>query len=72
MFDTAIPDYNVVKATPFKQDIIERTGGCFAPNTVSNSIASHLDWAREDYPWGRTGRRLGRSNQETGRLIISS
>ena len=25
---------------------------------------SHLDWAREDYPWGRTGQGTGRSNSK--------
>lgn len=61
MFDTKYSDYNVVKATPFKRDIVkELAEACHKHGIKLHFYYSHLDWAREDYPWGRTGRGTGR------------
>ncbi|WP_303014159.1 alpha-L-fucosidase [uncultured Bacteroides sp.] len=63
MFDTRYSDYNVVKATPFKRDIVkELAAACAKYGIKLHFYYSHLDWTREDYPWGRTGRGTGRPN----------
>lgn len=61
MFDTKYSDFNVVKATPFKRDIVkELADACHKYGIKLHFYYSHLDWTREDYPWGRTGRGTGR------------
>lgn len=61
MFDTQYSDYNIVKATPFKRDILkELAHECDKQGIKLHLYYSHLDWYREDYPWGRTGRGTGR------------
>lgn len=65
MFDTKYSDYNVVDATPFKRDVLkELADECHKQGIRLHLYYSHLDWYREDYPWGRTGRGTGRSNPE--------
>jgi alpha-L-fucosidase len=61
MFDTKQSDYNIVKATPFKRDVLkELADECHKQGIKLHFYYSHLDWYRDDYPVGRTGRRLGR------------
>ena len=61
MFDTKYSGYNVVDATPFKRDILkELADECHKQGIRLHLYYSHLDWYREDYPWGRTGRGTGR------------
>ena len=61
MFDTKYSDYNIVDATPFKRDILkELADECHKQGIRLHLYYSHLDWYREDYPWGRTGRGTGR------------
>ena len=61
MFQTQYSDYNVVDATPFKRDILkELADECHKQGIRLHLYYSHLDWYREDYPWGRTGRGTGR------------
>lgn len=61
MFHTKYSDYNVVDATPFKRDILkELADECHKQGIRLHLYYSHLDWYREDYPWGRTGRGTGR------------
>ena len=63
MFDTQFSDYNIVKATPFGRDIVkELADECARQGIKLHFYYSHLDWTREDYPWGRTGRGTGRPN----------
>ena len=63
MFHTRYSDYNIVDATPFKRDILkELADECHKQGIRLHFYYSHLDWYREDYPWGRTGRGTGRSN----------
>ena len=61
MWDTEQYDYNIVDATPFKRDIIrELADECQRQGIRLHFYYSHLDWAREDYPVGRTGTKCGK------------
>lgn len=63
MFDTQYSDFNVVKASPFGRDVVrELSEACERHGIKLHLYYSHLDWMRNDYPWGRTGRGTGRSN----------
>ena len=61
MFDTAASDYDIMDATPFKRDIIgELAQACHEEGIALHFYYSLLDWTREDYPQGNTGRHSGR------------
>lgn len=62
MWDTQFSDYNIVKATPFKRDVLkELADACHKHGIKLHLYYSHLDWDRDDYyPLGRTGRGTGR------------
>lgn len=61
MFKTKYSKYNIVDGTPFKRDILkELADECHRQGIALHLYYSHLDWYREDYPWGRTGRGTGR------------
>ena len=62
MFDTKASDYNIMKATPFKRDILkELSEACAEEGLKLNFYYSHLDWGRNDYyPLGNTGHAAGR------------
>ena len=63
MFHTKYSDYNIVDATPFKRDIVkELADECHKQGIRLHFYYSHIDWHREDAPWGRTGRGTGRPN----------
>jgi alpha-L-fucosidase len=65
MFETQQSDYNVVAATPFKRDIIkELAQECQRQGLRIHFYYSHLDWFREDYPIGCTGKGTGRPHPE--------
>ena len=65
MFDTKYSNYNIVDATPFKRDILkELADECHKQGIRLHLYYSHLDWYREDYPWGRTGRGTGRPDSK--------
>ena len=65
MFDSQYSNYNIVKSTPFNRDIVkELTDECHKQNIKVHFYYSHLDWGRDDYPLGRTGRNTGRKLQE--------
>ncbi|WP_072544659.1 alpha-L-fucosidase [Mediterranea massiliensis] len=65
MFDTKYSDYNVVDAAPFKRDVLkELADECHKQGIRLHLYYSHLDWYREDYPWGRTGRGTGRPDSK--------
>ena len=58
MFHTKYSD-----ATPFKRDIVkELADECHKQGIGIHFYYSHIDWWREDAPWGRTGRGTGRPN----------
>ncbi len=64
MWNTQYSDYNIVKATPFQRDILkELAEECKKQGIKLHFYYSHLDWDREDYPIGRTGRGTGRSGK---------
>lgn len=59
MWDTEQSDYNVVDATPWGRDVIkELADECHKQGVRLHFYYSHLDWARDEYPMGRTGRRV--------------
>ena len=61
MFDTEVSDYDIVDATPFKRDIIKDLAEeCQKQGIKLHFYYSHLDWKREDYPVGGTGKGTGR------------
>ena len=65
MFKTKYSPYNIVDATPFARDVVkELADECHRQGIKIHFYYSHLDWYRNDYPWGRTGRGTGRSNPE--------
>lgn len=66
LWDTKQSDYNIVKATPFRRDVLaELRDECRRQGLAFHIYYSILDWAREDYtPLGRTGHGTGR--QQTG------
>lgn len=61
MWHTSQSDYNIVDATPFKRDILkEFADECHRQGLRLHLYYSHIDWTRDDYPWGRTGRTTGK------------
>lgn len=61
MWDTEQSDYNIVDATPFGRDIIrELAAECHRQGIKLHFYYSHIDWTRDDYPAGRTGRHTGK------------
>lgn len=63
MFHTAASDYNIVDATPFGRDVLrELADACARHGLKLHLYYSHLDWRRDDYPQGRTGRLTGRDS----------
>lgn len=63
MFDSEYTDYTIVKASPFKRDIVkELTDECHKQGINVHFYYSLLDWYRDDYyPLGRTGLGTGRT-----------
>lgn len=61
MWDTEQSPYNIVDATPFKRDVIkELAEECHKQGIKLHIYYSHIDWTRNDYPAGRTGRKTGK------------
>lgn len=61
MWDTEQSPYNIVDATPFKRDVIkELADECHKQGIKLHFYYSHIDWTRDDYPAGRTGRQTGK------------
>ena len=61
MWDTEQSPYNIVDATPFKRDVIkELADECHRQGIKLHLYYSHIDWTRDDYPAGRTGRQTGK------------
>lgn len=64
MFHTDQNDYNIVDGTPFKRDVLkELSDACSQSGLKLHLYYSHLDWIREDYPKGRTGKATGRKGE---------
>ncbi len=63
MWDTKQSDYNIMKATPFKRDVVkELADACKEEGLSLHLYYSHIDWMRDDYPMGRTGRHCGKDS----------
>lgn len=61
MFHSRWSDYNIVDATPFKRDVLkELADECQKQDIKLHFYYSHLDWSRDDYPEGKSGRGTGR------------
>ena len=61
MWKTDASDYNIVDASPFHRDVVgELAAACHDADMRLHLYYSHIDWAREDYPAGRTGLRTGK------------
>ena len=61
MWDTEQSDYNIVDATPFGRDVIkELAEECHRQGIKLHFYYSHIDWTRDDYPTGWTGRGTGK------------
>lgn len=59
MWNTEQSDYNIVDATPFKRDVLkELADECNAQGIKLHLYYSHIDWARDEYPQGRTGKQV--------------
>lgn len=68
MWDSKASDYNIVKASPFKRDIVkELVNACREEGIRIMFYYSLLDWKRDDYtPLGRTGRGIAGRQVEQG------
>ena len=65
MWHTAQSDYNIVDATPFGRDVIkELADACHRHGIKLHFYYSHIDWTRDDYPHGRTGRGTGKDPEK--------
>ena len=65
MWDTEQSDYNIVDATPFGRDVIkELADECHRQGIKLHFYYSHIDWTRDDYPAGRTGRGTGKDTNK--------
>ncbi len=63
MWHTDQNKYNIVDATPFKRDVLRELADACRDNDLSLHLYySHLDWIRDDYPQGRTGKTTGRDS----------
>ena len=61
MFNSQWTDYNIVKASPFRRDVIkELADECAKQGIQLHLYYSLIDWTREDAVWGNTGRGTGR------------
>ena len=65
MWNSEASDYNIVKATPFRRDVLkELSEACQREGIALHFYYSHLDWGRLDYPLGRTGLGTGRPKDQ--------
>ena len=61
MWDTKHSSYDIVEATPYGRDILrELADECQKQGIRLHLYYSLIDWTRDDYPWGRTGRTTGK------------
>lgn len=61
MWKTAQSDYNIVDGTPYGKDVLKMLSDeCQKQGMRLHFYYSHLEWTREDYPMGRTGKGTNR------------
>jgi alpha-L-fucosidase len=65
MWDSKVSDYNVVKRTPYKKDVLKMLADeCHKQGVKLFFYYSHLDWHHPDYyPRGETGHNTGRPDR---------
>lgn len=68
MFNSKASEYNILKATPFRRDILAELADALGREGLQLHLYySHLDWGRTDYyPLGRTGTGTGRPEGKNG------
>ncbi|TYP96846.1 alpha-L-fucosidase [Sphingobacterium allocomposti] len=68
MWNSRASDYNIVKATPFRRDVVkELVDACRAEGLKVMFYYSLLDWKRDDYlPSGRTGKGIAGRDEKKG------
>ena len=60
MWDTHQSDYNIMH-TPYAKDVVRQLAdACHRQGIKLHLYYSHIDWTRDDYPTGRTGRGTGK------------
>lgn len=60
MWNTSCSDYNIMN-TPYGKDILRQLADeCHKQGIGFHVYYSHIDWTRDDYPMGRTGRNTGK------------
>ena len=60
MWDTKASDFNIMH-TPYGRDIVRQLADeCHRQGLRLHLYYSHIDWTRDDYPAGRTGRHTGK------------
>lgn len=61
MWHTGQSDYNISQ-TPYRRDIVGQLAeACRRHGLALHLYYSHIDWTRDDYPTGRTGRHTGKN-----------
>ena len=70
MWNTRQSDYNIMH-TPYGKDIVAQLAeACRENNLALHLYYSHIDWMRDDYPMGRTGRRVGKDTAKADWPLI--
>ena len=65
MYDTKASDYNIIKQTPYGKDVMKALDeACLKEGLKFQFYYSILDWDREDFPIGRSGRDSGRKGDK--------
>lgn len=60
LWDTRQSDYNIMH-TPYGKDVVRQLAdACHRQGIKLHLYYSHIDWTRDDYPAGRTGRGTGK------------
>lgn len=60
MWNTAQSDYNIMQ-TPYGKDVLAQlAAACQRHDLALHLYYSHIDWTRDDYPTGRTGKKTGK------------
>lgn len=60
MWNTQYSDFNIMN-TPYGRDILQQLADeCHLQGIRLHLYYSHIDWTRDDYPMGRTGRGTGK------------
>lgn len=64
MWHTRQSDYNIAQ-TPYRRDILKQLAeACRRSGLALHLYYSHIDWTRDDYPMGSTGRHTGKKAEK--------